>query len=676
MRLRMVFCFLMAFTSIVNAQTGPQADFYLSTCVGSYCGAGGQQVDSPLYSTGNDELDRERWQAYRYEMTTQYEQAVETLKQSAENWALQKQQAEGLSQEQYQALKKQAMEALELSMPALPQDLPTLSERRSQNPYPSASAQKELDAKLDAIWKNIQTATPIDVAKSLQDELKSYIATPQTSTAVSGEFASRHEFLSNELILSRVIDYQGLLNVLYADKPDIRLLTRPQTEAGHRIRSDMNRVLANQSMVHAKCMQLGADVDACARIQEIHDSTKMAIYALDRWASEITQGTMDPQLDYLITGLEMQLGWTEGFVIGGVDTVVGIATMVMHPKDTANALGAALWNYDKTFEAIVKGGTTYWNEFVAADAEGKAAVIGRIHFEVLSALVPASKVVWLEKATKTAPLITNITRQSLEVMYAAQKVGVKNLDELVGVMRLNREMMINSSGHMDFVNGALGQLKPTEFRSYLAVVDEMGEALTPQAHNYLAKQVGYSSAIGNGVELSANKLRSMADSYLDVEKAINLLPEGIHINENMHRAVFKAYNVKGDDIFNLHRNNFLANHRLTPPGEMALYSVLGEESAAKIAAGLETGTQIADQAKLLEFASKKVEMSHILDLTDKNVQTLLKISKEQLIEKNYELTHQIGHAAQNKFNGIKTPSSVMVDNPDISNLVIFGKALK
>lgn len=100
--------------------------------------------------------------------------------------------------------------------------------------------------------------------------------------------------------------------------------------------------------------------------------------------------------------------YAKGFVkgIGAFvgDTVVGIAGLVMHPLISADAIGTAFVNYDKTYNAIASAIQKVWHEYDYYSPEEKGKFWGRAAGEIMSAVYGGS----LLKIAKEAQVIAGL----------------------------------------------------------------------------------------------------------------------------------------------------------------------------------------------------------------------------------------------------------------------------
>lgn len=631
------------------------------TCIDAYCSnINGSQ--SPLYSTNNKDLDQARWAAYRYEFNQKYEQAVEQLKNNVESWAEEKKQSDKLSVAEFESLKTEALQKLESNLPKIPSNLPTWQQKRALNPYPSESAKLDLDKKLDAVWKSIETASPKKIADSLNQAMTSSIAPEDASETIRIEFARRQEFLQKELTLSQVTDSQGLLNFPFVDKSGIPLKTNAQTAVGNQIRKNLNLNYANTATTNAKCAL--QKLEECKALKDFNAGMELVLYTMDRWGSELRSlGDGENEIfSFHLKALETQLALASGVIEGSVEMIKGFEQMMIHPVDTINAIGSAIYNYDKTANALGGILANTWDSFKNGNAAERAKIIGRVGFEAASVFVPLTKVSWAEKIANTSKLAQVAFSKSAEILNVALKGGVKTADELAILIQVQKDL-VHAGNPLTRVMEDLNRLKPEVLLEYTSAISEMGTSLTPTAQAYLAKQATYAAEIlkGTGKTLfSKDELISMTNGFMQIEAKMATAPV-TSVREIVWRGVDKSYNVLKENIFNFHEGSFLSNGRYSSPGDLAIYSARGEEALAKQIISKELANTPLDQ---IDFAAKEFTFNKVLDLTDTNTKKIFDISDESLLTSDsYELTHQLGAAARNNgFQAIIAPNKFNTTN--------------
>jgi hypothetical protein len=628
----------------VSAQT---PDYTLQMCVGHYCN-NYNGSDSPLYSTDNADYDQARWQAYRYEFDHRYQQAVSNLQNQANQWAEQKKNAEHLSPEQYEKVKVEALENLHKSIPPIPPSLPTWQEKRQLNPYPSASARLDLDKKLDLVWENIATASPKKIANAVNTAMSSLVPPEDASASVTKEMSKRREFLQKELAFSQVTDSQGLLNFPLVDKSNIILKTSGASSTGNQLRGDLNRNYANTSSINAMCA--AKNLPECADLKDFNASMETALYTMDRWASQARDLSPGSDFAYVLKSLEVEIAFAEGAAEGGVEMIKGLVQIVRHPIDTANAIGSAVMNYDKTAIALSQAVSEHWDAFKAGTPTERSKIIGRVSFEVAAAFVPVSKLGVVGKVVETSTAFEWAVSKTGEVLNIALKGGAQSateariITEAVGdLVRAGRPIV---EAQQD-----LGKLTPLAVKSYTEAITEMGSVLTPGAQSYLTKQATYAENLV-GREFSKTELITSAEQYMQIEKKMEGIA-GVGVDEVVWRGVNKELNIPTENIIQSHPKALMANGRYSAPGETAVYTTLGEEVSAKATISKELDLNLDK----ISFAQKKVTYQNVLDLTDTGTLKKLGINPNDIIDTRYALTHQLGATAKSiGFDAIKAPN--------------------
>ena len=170
--------------------------------------------------------------------------------------------------------------------------------------------------------------------------------------------------------------------------------------------------------------------------------------------------------------------------------------------------------------------------------------------------------------------------------------------------------------------------------------------------------------------LSDQELIALGDLYDEIDKNYKNI-QSIAVDTVVWRAIEAKYvkNPKdaADQVFAAHPGMRGANGRYSQPGEIAIYTSLGEDKTAWNTV-LEELRDVADQDLVL--ASRQVKLDRVLDLTDANVRQALGITHKQIVEdEDYKLTHALGNLARKHgFEGIIAPSAQ--DNNG-KNLIIF-----
>ena len=97
-------------------------------------------------------------------------------------------------------------------------------------------------------------------------------------------------------------------------------------------------------------------------------------------------------------------GFTRGLADFTVDTVTGVASLVRHPVDSAQAIYNSVVNYDKTFDAIHEAMKQIWNEYDDYTPEQKGHLHAKITAEILSTVLPVGAIKNAAKAARAAKL--------------------------------------------------------------------------------------------------------------------------------------------------------------------------------------------------------------------------------------------------------------------------------
>ncbi len=433
--------FFLAFLYIFLATPFLSAAFdggTITMCVGDYCSS--QPTQSPLAGTGQADYDNARYQAYRRELNQQYQQAVNELQQQTQEWAQQQADAQNMTIPEFNKVLNEALGNLEATIPDLPADLPTWEQRRIQNPYPSDPVAKQfLDDQLDEIWAEIKSQSPKQVAAKLDDVFSSLRTNQNYPDAVNLDLQIKADFLHNELIMSKVIDGNGLINAPYVEPLGTSFRSNPSVEAGFNVRRLMNQNISNESAMKAKCFAGQASETDCAIANDYSELMRLNILAADRWAAEFRTGGAGTSLAFQnhMNSLEIMVAFGAGFVEGVTDAIEGMAMLIAHPIDSVEGLSRAVYNIGDTYAALEKALVETWDEYQNGDATVRARIAGKVGFEVISALVPVSKVKVLQKMAATSKGATAAISGVGKHVLEAGRIGIiKGSDQALAMARL------------------------------------------------------------------------------------------------------------------------------------------------------------------------------------------------------------------------------------------------
>lgn len=398
--------FLMLMSPVVKAQDG---SLILTACMGGYCMSNDNSAGmSPFVNTGNAELNEAIAESYRREYQQRYEQVRQQVLDQQRQWTEEQNRVLNLSPSDYQNIVDQTVSQMEARLNSFSGPTISAATRRQNNPYPNNVPQGVINQAMDEIWTAISSHDPRNFADKLNQSLES----KRPRQGVSGDFnefqTSQFEFITRELIQSQMLDGSGLVQVPMVEPFLTGLNSRPMSEAGFDVRATLNQARASRSVMEAKCHSEQAVVDHCRLARDFYEGFDMNMLAMDRWAQSFPFSEPSELFKQQMRVLNNSLAFAKGAVDGATDMVEGLAQVVLHPIDTAEALITAVYHYDKTYEALKKSLDDNWQAYLAGTEEERSAIYGRIGFEVVSALVPVSKVAQIRRVRQASKMAQKI----------------------------------------------------------------------------------------------------------------------------------------------------------------------------------------------------------------------------------------------------------------------------
>lgn len=195
-----------------------------------------------------------------------------------------------------------------------------------------------------------------------------------------------------------------------------------------------------------------------------------------------------------------------------------------------------------------------------------------------------------------------------------------------------------------------------------------GVVVSSTGREFLVRQTFNADLLLATEKRAFGSVASMADtarSFAKFESSISQV-KGVALTAEesvVWRGIPKEYTDKAGvvhkatqaDVFRTHAGNFKSNHRFSQPGEMYIYTTMGnEETAIKIIVVESNGLP----KEALLFDKQAVRANRVLDLTDKAVLDRFGITKEALVSDDYSVTHQLGFLARKHgFDAIKSFSA-------------------
>lgn len=419
MNLKSLYFSIVLLLSLPFAQAESFQGGTLRMCVGGFCSD--QTTQSPMAGTGQSGYDNARYQAYRYELNQNYHKEVKKLQSQVESWAQEKAETEKLTVAEFNAELQKALEKLNTTLPQIPGDLPTLVERRQKNPLPTRKEDREfVEQELNKIWREVESNSPQKVADRIAESFGELMPKQVLPDIINQHRKAKAQFIRNELIMSQVINGDGLILAPYVDPTGVALRSNPLTDAGFKTRQLMNQNIANRSVIRAKCFAGKAEAKDCAVAEEYNSLMQMSLLVTDRWALKFRPGRVEESEAFQqhFDKMKVLVALGEGFVSGATGAIDAMKEMVLHPIQTTNALVSAVYNYDKTFKALQDAVVETWDDYQSGDATDRARILGQVGFEVLSAFVPVSKLGVVQKiasgSKSAAQAISGIGRHVLE----------------------------------------------------------------------------------------------------------------------------------------------------------------------------------------------------------------------------------------------------------------------
>lgn len=690
---KLTFLSLLLFSSVALAQTTG----YISHCFGSGCAQpgsyNGPMVDYRVQGGDSKSLNQHAYEAYRYGKVQEFQNFRSHVTQQIIEFEKSKVQGE-LSDSQLAELTSKVKQKLSEEYPIPDPGVLGADVREKLNPVPRGYSRKDLNSKLDSIWHHVQKSDPVGLAQSLNELAQKRVrfgdSVPPEVSDIEGEF------LEKELRYSGVLNGQGLIKAPFASTPNDSLLTSPTTWEGAEVRAGLNKLLAAESVVGAKCALSPELTSQCENVQSMLNETVAAFYALDR-TIDIQGGITTAETLALYHQLqavaEFSSGITKGMWNGVISTAEGLVQLASHPIESVRAIADAMYNAGKTFEAFKEIIESKYDQLLNGSASERGEVIGQAAFEIASLFVPVGQ---LSKMAKTSSLLKAAGFEALASGIGNSARVSKILTKAeVRAQLIARHMNIKASEISDFLNWSAKNLDlessgdfavafarkvtPKRLRLLQEAGAELGETVSESAHSYIAMQLTYEKALPPaGRIFTRNELVEMAQDYDRMARAMEKIPGKSAPSEGyrVKRGVAKEYDFYGtkrtntkEDVFKVSRYNEFSHHRYSQPHEAALYTTMGEGAENVIAA--EAGKARSE----LIFSERTYRPKKVLDLSDESVLRELDLSLEDIleqpsIEKNfYYKTQMIGNIARkNGFDAIIAPSS---RNPFFKNLVIL-----
>lgn len=408
----------------------------LTLCLGYYCGnyngptydtgvprpgggpgsfdaplAPGSGHASPFYSSGNADINRAAYNAYRQGLRRDYEAKMRQYQAAHEKYIRREYQ---VGNAELQAVHKAMVAKFAAVLPKLDANLDFEIPRRVSNPLPQGMSEAVMNDRLDPVWESIEQGrtNPIQVAQALSDLQERYLL---DFGSIPTEEQSEYEFLKRELEHSKLVDGDGLLNLKpeHIFRPQNRpLRTNPQSFVGKEIRRAINITNATQAQVNFNCEGGLGSAEACAQADEMLTGLTALEYMADSWAASLPDPTTDPAFteffDELTKAVEFVGGVGSGLVNGAVNTVDGLKTLVTEFPAVMKGLYTAVKEWPKTWEVIKTAVDREIDTLLYGSASESGEVLGRIGFEVISALAGPAAVAKLGSATKLVSKVSKV----------------------------------------------------------------------------------------------------------------------------------------------------------------------------------------------------------------------------------------------------------------------------
>ena len=340
-------------------------------CYGGYCGPSQGSYSGPMGtyspnaggSSGGDNLggagiptgglNERKYDAYRYGHT----QELEKYRAEFENQLVQY-KAAGLNQQakaaQLQQITTDVHASLLITYPVPTDTGLSAEQRRSVNPLPPGVNETKLQTRLDPIWKEVKSGNPLGVARELNRLAQKQIPLPGAGDG-SAEIANGEaRALQKELAISKITNAQGLIEAPFATTPNQALRTSPRSYDGAEIRTGMNKMLAAQSVLGAKCAAGGGTPDLCGKVRASLQGQLASYSALDYLVAEQAEG-INPSTRLLAEQLkaaaDFAAGTAAGIYSGAESLVDGLAKLATTPEEVLVAFGQALVHFPRNAES-------------------------------------------------------------------------------------------------------------------------------------------------------------------------------------------------------------------------------------------------------------------------------------------------------------------------------------
>jgi len=620
-------------------------------------------------------LNQKKYEAYRYGKIKELEAFRSELESQRILFEKKRAEQQG-SAANLEQISQQVQAELLTSYPKPNSDLVDQSLRRQLNPLPEGVTEPQVQSQLDPIWKEINKSDPIGVIRELN----------RLQTLTQG---SQKRTLQRELQISQVTDSKGLLRAPFTTTPNESLSTGLNTIEGQQIRTGINKVLATESLMGARCADLSESSTAeCSSLHESLQGQVAAFYLLDRMITEQSEG-MNSETVMLMNQLqslaEFTLGVGAGVASGTMSLVEGIDQLLSHPVETTVALGRALTHLPSTFNAIKDLLAAKGDEFANGDAYVRGQIVGEAAVLVASMFIPAGEMTALLEGTVF--IKTGVALSMAEVSASigmAAKVSAASLRSTVLVERLGatgaRAEQLGAWGEVylagkngDVLTSALANLGE-RFNFVEAFEASVRGKFSQEAIEYVVEQIAFEKVIFKS-EVTLETAQQIADIYDSIAPKLKALPEELIQPQVIEgtRAISKTWtdnmgvvhiNTKSD-VMKTHIGGLYSSHRFSRPNQNMLYVSTGE-NALTIALN-EAGISLESAI----ISSRKFEMKRPLDLRDENVLRKLGIKPEQLMTRKeregaYLVPQIIGELAQrNGFDSLIYKSSVVENGVNV-----------
>ena len=341
------------------------------------------------------------------------------------------------------------------------------------------------------------------------------------------------------------------------------------------------------------------------------------------------------------------------------------------PEYVVEATQRLINNIPEVYKAIKKDLIKNYEVIQNGSAYERSVLAGKIAFDAGVGFITGGTV---KIATKGVNVLNNVVKKTKIAQTAKrikQSLPKLNYDHHIRGRTLAKEIDINS----DLVAKQAQRLKNVDIE-----LRSTGIQLSDNAKDFLAGQiVNERDILGKAKSFSQTKLNAIAKKYNQFEKAFPEL-ETSAVNTRLMRGVPKSLKLPNnviaettkENVFDFHRYTYTASGRYTMPGDVGLYTTIGDkiEDAGKTIM-LEMGEK---SLKNIQLGTAKVTSDKILDLSSSTVGRAnldkLGIQLNDLTKvENYTTTHSLGHLARkNGFDGLIFDSAKRAGS---KNLVIF-----